>query len=114
VRSPEERIRDVVARVPRGRVVTYGQVARLAGLPRRARMVGRALRGARAGAELPWHRVINAAGYSSLPDGSDARRMQLERLRAEGVKIAPDGRVVLDECRWEPSLDELLWGPGAA
>lgn len=114
MRSPDERIRDVVARIPSGRVATYGQVARLAGLPRRARMVGRALRGAPAGVRLPWHRVVNAAGYSSLPEGSDARRTQLERLRGEGVKIAPDGRVALDASRWEPSLDELLWGPGGA
>jgi len=111
VRPADERIRDVVARIPRGRVATYGQVARLAGLPRRARMVGRALRNAPPGAGLPWHRVVNAAGYSSLPGGSDARKTQLERLRAEGVAIASDGRVALEKSRWEPSLDELLWGP---
>lgn len=113
-RSADERIREVVARIPSGRVATYGQVARLAGLPRRARMVGRALRGAPAGVRLPWHRVVNAAGYSSLPEGSEARSAQLERLRREGVQIAPDGRVALEESRWEPSLDELLWGPGGA
>src|SRR5438132_13236024 len=56
------RILRVVARIPRGRVATYGQVARLAGLPNHARHVGWALHGLPAGTPVPWHRVINARG----------------------------------------------------
>jgi methylated-DNA-protein-cysteine methyltransferase-like protein len=84
----------VVARIPRGRVATYGQVARLAGMPGAARTVGWALRalpdGARIGGRpVPWHRVINAEGRTSPratdADGECAR--QIERLRREGVRI---------------------------
>lgn len=106
-----QRIYAVVAAIPRGCVATYGQVAGEAGMPRRARLVGRAL--AACPPQLPWHRVVNAAGRVALPPGSDAHAEQLRRLSAEGVELR-DGRVLLRRCRWQPaSLDELLWGPDA-
>lgn len=79
-------------RVPRGRVVTYGQVATLVGQPRGARAVGWALRalGAR-GVRVPWHRVVGRGGRISLPPalgGDEQRRL----LRREGVRFR-DGRV---------------------
>lgn len=105
-----DRIRAVVAAIPLGTVATYGQVAALAGYPRHARHVGRVLAGADG---LPWHRVIRGGGRIALPAGSAAAREQVRRLRAEGI-VVTDGRVDLARFRWQPGLDELLWGPGFA
>ena len=71
-----ERIWKAVAEIPRGEVASYGGIARRAGAPRRARLVGHALKVAPASLELPWHRVLNAQGRISLPAGSKAHRMQ--------------------------------------
>lgn len=97
--SPDERIWQVVASIPCGRVATYGQVAELAGLPGSPRRVGRSLAGLPSGSRLPWHRVINAAGRVSL--GGTAGERQRQRLRDEGVIFA-NGRVNLDRYRWVP------------
>jgi methylated-DNA-protein-cysteine methyltransferase-like protein len=83
---------DVVARIPRGRVSTYGDVAREAGLPGRARQAGYALKHAPDGMHLPWHRVVGADGKIVFPPGSSAHREQTRRLGSEGVKVA-NGRV---------------------
>lgn len=93
------RILAVVDSIPRGRVATYGQVAREAGLPRHARLVGRILAGLPAGTPLPWHRVINAAGRISLRPGA-ARQQQ--RLAREGLRCSPTGRIDLARFRWVP------------
>jgi methylated-DNA-protein-cysteine methyltransferase-like protein len=91
-----------VARIPQGRVATYGQVAALAGLPRHAREVGRVLAGLPAGSRLPWQRVINAAGRPSprgvLADEGHQRRC----LEAEGVEFDARGRVDLERFGWDP------------
>ncbi len=100
----------VVAAIPSGRVSTYGEVARLAGFPRGARQVGRALRKAPASLKLPWYRVIGAGGRIALPKDSAGYRTQLGKLRAEGI-IVENGRVRLPEFQWAPDLDELIWGP---
>jgi methylated-DNA-protein-cysteine methyltransferase related protein len=83
---------DVVAQIPRGRVSTYGDVAREAGLPGRARQAGYALKHTPAGMHLPWHRVVGAGGKIAFPPGSSAHREQARRLRSEGVKVE-NGRV---------------------
>lgn len=102
-----------MAAIPAGRVTTYGNLARLDGLPRGARQVGRALALAPAALQLPWHRVIAAGGRIALLPGSTARRTQIRRLRAEGVPVVR-GRVDLPAHDWSPDLDELLWGPSPA
>ena len=108
----ERRILAVVATIPAGSVASSGEVADRAGLPRGARLVGRTLAGCTA--EVPWHRVINAAGRLSLPAGSPAYREQQRRLRAEGV-VVEAGRVAPRYFRWRNTgLDELLWGPPPA
>ncbi len=109
--SVEERILAAVRRIPRGRVSTYGDIANVAGLPRRARLVGTVLRQTPAQRGLPWFRVINASGRSSLPQGSDSCRKQWSLLQAEGVEVR-NGRVDLQRFGWPPreqQLDELLW-----
>jgi methylated-DNA-protein-cysteine methyltransferase-like protein len=102
-----------VRRIPRGKVCTYGNVAEVAGLPRRARLVGTVLRQTPASRGLPWYRVINAGGRISFPVGSDAYQRQRHKLEAEGV-VFVGGRVDLRRYGWPPReerLDELLWAP---
>ena len=81
-----ERVRGVVAAIPAGSVLAYGQVAARAGLPGRARLVGRIL--AEDGDDLPWHRVLRADGTPTPHLATE----QLSRLRDEGV-LAEGGRV---------------------
>jgi methylated-DNA-protein-cysteine methyltransferase-like protein len=83
---------DVVSSIPRGRASTYGSVARAAGLPGRARLVGFALRTAPDELNLPWHRVLGAGGRIVFPPSSRQHREQARRLRSEGTKVAK-GRV---------------------
>jgi exosortase len=100
------RIRLVVASIPAGRVSTYGRVAELADLPRRARLVGRILARLPAGSRLPWHRVVAAGGRIATRggrsrDGSDdsGAGLQYQRLRAEDVPFRGE-RVDLRRCGW--------------
>ena len=103
--SSHERIYAVVARVPRGRVATYGQVAALAGLPRHARLVGYALHALPEGSDLPWQRVINSRGEVSpraMPGWDGFQRHLLEN---EGVRFDAAGRVDLKRYLWEPAAE---------
>jgi len=108
----------MVARIPRGRVATYGQIARMAGLRSGARTVGWAMSALPdgltiAGRPVPWHRVINARGAISPrhdgPLGEGARR-QAVRLRREGVAVSRGGRIDLTRHLW----DGRRRGPGRA
>ncbi len=98
--SPQERIWQVVAMIPKGTVATYGQVAALAGMPTHARLVGRTLSNLPKGTKLPWHRVINAGMRISLRAGSGGHLVQRERLEAEGVEFV--GLRVTKGFRWQP------------
>ena len=106
-----ERIWRAVAAIPRGEVASYGGIARRAGAPRRARLVGHALKVAPASLKLPWHRVLNAQGRISLPAGSKAHRMQRRLLEEEGV-VFRNGKVDLGKPAGA-DLDALLWRPRA-
>jgi methylated-DNA-protein-cysteine methyltransferase-like protein len=94
-------IHRIVSRIPRGRVATYGQVARLAGLPRQARRVGYALRTLPDGTAIPWQRVVNASGEISKRGDPDSESMQAQLLRLEGVVIRR-GKISLDQYQWRP------------
>ncbi len=98
------RICEVVRRIPRGRVATYGQVARLAGLAGHARQVGYAMSALEDGTRVPWHRVINARGEISprSDPAGDGDVRQRELLRQEGVMFDERGRVPLMKFRWRP------------
>jgi methylated-DNA-protein-cysteine methyltransferase related protein len=112
--SDADRILAAVKRIPRGRVSTYGNIADVAGLPRRARLVGTVLKHAPASRDLPWFRVINSNGRISLPAGSDAYARQRRKLEAEGIIFRGDCVDMKRYC-WPPrdsTLDELLWKPG--
>jgi methylated-DNA-protein-cysteine methyltransferase-like protein len=101
-----QRIWQVVAAIPPGRVATYGDIARHAGLPGAARRVGRALRQLPAGTRLPWHRVVNASGKLSLPADSPGEYTQRTRLEAEGVVFSANKKIDLASFRWNPSRDD--------
>jgi methylated-DNA-protein-cysteine methyltransferase-like protein len=97
-------IYDVVRRIPRGRVATYGQVASLAGLVGHARQVGYALNALPDGTVVPWHRVVNATGGISPRATPGAELVQRILLEKEGVRLDAHGRVSLERVRWQPRL----------
>ena len=93
----------MVARIPRGRVATYGQIARLAGLPGQPRLVGYALSALPEASGLPWHRVVNARGEVS-PRSGDSPMHIVQRLRLERERVRFDarGRIALERYQWRP------------
>ena len=91
----------VVQVIPAGKVATYGQVARLAGMPRCARTVGYAMAGCQDPA-VPCHRVVDRFGGTKSCFDVLAPGTQRALLEAEGVLFRPDGTVDLAQCRWEP------------
>lgn len=101
-----QRILAVVRAIPRGQVAGYGEVARRAGLPGRARLAARVL-SLNTDPALPWHRVLRSDGRIAFPEGSEGFLEQSRRLRAEGVRVER-GRVRMP--RREPDLDAELWG----
>lgn len=97
--AKRERIWQVVAAIPAGRVASYGQVARLAELPGYARYVGYVMKELPADTELPWHRVVNAQGRLSFAPDSSQYRRQKALLEAEGV-VFIKGRFSLRRFGW--------------
>jgi methylated-DNA-protein-cysteine methyltransferase-like protein len=97
-----QRIYTVVALIPPGRVATYGQIARLAGLDRQARQVGYALAALEAGNDVPWHRVVNARGEVSRRAIASNELRQRALLEREGVRFDAGGRIALAEFGWRP------------
>ena len=103
----------IVAAIPRGRISTYGRVAERAGLPRRARLVGRVLSRLPADTRVPWHRVTAAGGRIAFPPGSSSHRRQRARLLDEGIVVLK-GRVDIERYGWSTphaDLDRWLWSP---
>jgi methylated-DNA-protein-cysteine methyltransferase-like protein len=92
------RIHDAVRRIPRGRVATYGQIARVARLPGQARLVGYALHALPRGSTVPWQRVVNARGEISVGGESGVRQRHL--LQREGVQFDARGRISLATFQW--------------
>ena len=98
-----ERIYRVVSRIPRGRVATYGQVARLAGLAGQARLVGYALSALDDRSRIPWHRVVSVRGGISVrSDSGPAGVVQRLRLRRERLRFDAQDRIPLELFRWRP------------
>ena len=98
-----QRIYAVVKQIPIGTVLTYGQVAELAGLDGKARLVGYALFRVEIATDIPWQRVVNAKGevsYSLARCGGDY--LQKTLLEQEGVEFKQDNRIDLTKYRWQP------------
>ena len=98
----QKKVLEIVRAIPKGRVLTYGQVALLAGVPRGARQVGRILYTFGGGPGIPWQRVINRyGGLSTYKVGSG--ELQRELLEAEGIEFNPDGTLDLPVYQWRPT-----------
>jgi methylated-DNA-protein-cysteine methyltransferase-like protein len=92
----------VVNRIPRGKLLTYGDVARMAGYPGRPRQVGMALKGMPEDITIPWQRVVNAKGLVPQRSRFWGAWEQMRRLRAEGIPVDDDGNLPLARFRWQP------------
>jgi methylated-DNA-protein-cysteine methyltransferase-like protein len=106
--DPSEIVRTIRS-IPQGSVASYGELATRAGLPGRARLVGRIL-GEMPDAKLPWHRVLRSDGRIAFPPGSRSFREQVRRLAGEGILVVR-GRVDLSRHGWDRNLDAALWAP---
>ncbi|MFP7494873.1 MGMT family protein [Terribacillus saccharophilus] len=95
-----ENVIHIIKSIPKGKVMTYGQIGAAAGRARGARQVSRILHSLSRKYDLPWHRVISADGRLKIKD-VETRNEQLERLYEEGLEIL-DGRVDLEAYRYEP------------
>ncbi len=89
-----------VKKIPKGRVATYGQIAKLAGIGRQARRVGYALSALPEGKGVPWHRVVNAQGEISRRAVPGCEDKQRELLENEGVDFDIEGRIALSRFQW--------------
>lgn len=87
--------------IPVGQVATYGQIAKLIGLPSHARFVGSTLRALPENTKLPWHRVVNASLRISQRGGGEAK--QRKRLQAEGIEFI--GERIAKNHRWQADAD---------
>ena len=97
---------EVVANIPAGQVMAYGEIARAAGYPRYSRMVGASM--GRCPDSLPWFRVVRSDRTLAFEYGSDSYREQSQLLKQEGIQF--DGKKVI-AAHAEASLDKMLWGP---
>lgn len=107
--SQYNRIYAIVKQIPTGKVATYGQIADLAGLYGKARLVGYALFRVDMEDDVPWHRVINAKGeisYSFQRQGGDY--LQKVLLEEEGVEFKSNGKIDLSKYRWQPDISAYV------
>ena len=95
------RIYEIVNHIPQGKVATCGQIARLAGVPAHARLVGYALHSLPDELEVPWHRVINRHGHISLHSNTWARSLQRVLLESEGVAFDRNDTIALKNYQWQ-------------
>jgi methylated-DNA-protein-cysteine methyltransferase-like protein len=104
MRPPDAEFRTTVLRlvslIPYGQLATYGQIAAMAGFPRRPRQVGMILKGLPEGTELPWHRVVNALGYVPSKGRWWGAMVQIARLREEGIAVDDAGNLDLAVYQW--------------
>lgn len=92
----------IISLIPKGKVATYGQIAKLAGLPKHARHVGRALKLLENDTDIPWHRVINSQGKMSLArETEQGENVQVLLLQSEGVVVI-GAKVSLKHYAWQP------------
>jgi methylated-DNA-protein-cysteine methyltransferase-like protein len=95
-----QQVYEIVARIPKGKVVTYGQIATALGDPRQARTVGWALHSAPEWSDIPWHRVVNSSGGISTCHAIGGLNTQRKLLEDEGIIFDEDGCLDLERYRW--------------
>ena len=105
-RKFDQAVIKIVSQITAGQVLSYGEVARMAGFPRHARMVSQAM--SRSPKPLPWFRVVRSNRTLAFTPGSGAYRKQAQLLLADGVSIV-DGKVIPLVTDQAKTLDELLW-----
>ncbi|MFE4107976.1 MGMT family protein [Almyronema epifaneia] len=111
--STYDRIYEIVRQIPVGQVATYGQVAELAGLFGKPRLVGYALYRVTSDADVPWQRVVNAKGeVSHSPQRQGTDYLQRDLLEAEGIVFSAAGKIDLRQYRWQPPLELVLKAEG--
>ena len=96
-----ERVFAITAEIPRGRVATYGQIAKMLGQPKCARAVGNALHQNRDPIKVPCHRVVNRNGELAVNFGMGGAEIQKKRLSAEGITVTGH-KVALEHYQWQP------------
>ncbi len=96
-----ERTLQIISKIPRGKVMTYGQIAGIVEHPTAARQVVRVLHAMSVKYSLPWHRVINAKGHIAIAsqEGFQEQKMLLE---LEGIIVSPEGKIDLERYQWHP------------
>lgn len=104
----DEKVWAVVAAIPPGQVMSYGEVAKAAGFPRHARMVSRAM--GRSVRKIPWHRVVRSDRTLAFPAESEYFETQKTLLESEGVVLL-SGKIVETNPQKTDDLDALIWGP---
>ncbi|CAH0344935.1 MGMT family protein [Bacillus sp. CECT 9360] len=103
-----ERVIEIIKEIPEGKVMTYGQVAKLAGSPRGARQVVRILHSMSKKHKLPWHRVINAKGVIAVKD-YESKSLQKLFLEGEGIEFIRDNVIDLKQYQFRPEPDDLFF-----
>ena len=98
----QQQVYAIVAQIPRGKVVTYGQIAGWLGQPRAARQVGYAMAACPRDMQLPWQRVVNAQGQVSKRANPEDEELQRARLESEGIVFDAAGRIPLAQYQWWP------------
>ncbi len=98
-------ILDIVKRIPKCKVATYGQIAFIAGT-QNPRLVGFALATLKEGTDIPWFRVINSKGKISFPEQSNGFKIQYSLLQNEGIIFDAKNRINLKQYGWEPIENE--------
>lgn len=96
-----QRVYFIVAKIPEGKVATYGQIARLMGEPRSARIVGWAVKAAPSESHLPCHRVVNRLGELAPEYAFGSKQLQRDILKSEGITFKKDGSINLKKHLWK-------------
>ena len=117
-----EQVYAVVRQIPRGKVTSYGRIAKMLGAPNAARAVGYALRALKdrgddpAYVDIPWQRVVNSQGRISIVNREHGAQQQAELLRSEGVEVSEDLRINLDIYLWSGlhwlEIDDIMKSKG--
>ncbi|ANY65879.1 DNA methyltransferase [Paenibacillus sp. BIHB 4019] len=102
-----KRVIEIIKRIPAGAVMSYGQIAELAGSRRGARQVVRILHTQSSIHRLPWHRVVNAQGEIAIPS-EEGNMEQRSRLEEEGIEVSVQGKLDLAKYRFNPAPADIM------